>query len=234
MEEFLTNTPNGKYYIDVDDCYIRNHLIQGHIFEENIINWMIGNLKQLSNVTYIADVGANIGCHTISYGLADKKYKIYSFEPQKGLFDLLAKNVAVNELTDNVELYNFGLAHKDFSLSLKHVDTQRDEKCKGWNKAGLGIGKGGEEITLKTLDSLNLPGLDFMKIDVEGAEGLVLTGAENTIKKYRPIIMFEHNNQRINPEDVGLDYVPTPFEVLTRLGYRNFQYLENENYITLG
>ena len=100
----------------------------------------------------------------------------------------------------------------------------------GWNKGGMGIGKGGEKMKLMTIDSLDLPGLDYMKIDVEGTEGLVIQGA---IEKFHPIICFEHNGQRINPEDVGLKEVSTPFQELVKLGYRNFVHLDWENYLAL-
>ena len=80
---------------------------------------------------------------------------------------------------------------------------------------------------------MNLPGLDFLKIDVEGAEGLVIEGAAETIKKYRPIIFFEHNSQTIDPKCVGLDNVPTPFYALKKLGYHVFTHLDWDNYLTL-
>jgi hypothetical protein len=104
----------------------------------------------------------------------------------------------------------------------------------GHNKGGLGIGEGGEIIKIRTLDSLDLPGLDFLKIDVEGAEGLVLQGAAQTIKKYKPVIFFEHNDAKIDPKVVGLHHVPTPFEVLVKLGYKTFNYIDWENYLTEG
>ena len=72
-----------------------------------------------------------------------------------------------------------------------------------------------------------------MKIDVEGAEGLVIMGAKETIKKYMPVICFEHNYQRITPEHVGLSVVPTPFEELVKLGYKFFTYIDWDNYIAI-
>jgi FkbM family methyltransferase len=46
-------------------------------------------------------------------------------------------------------------------------------------------------VELKTIDSLNLSKLDFIKIDVEGHEYEALKGGENTIKKFKPVIFFE-------------------------------------------
>ena len=97
----------------------------------------------------------------------------------------------------------------------------------------MGIGKGGERLRICTLDSMNLPGLDYIKIDVEGAEGLVIRGGVETIKKYKPVVVFEHNYVTIDPSHVGLEHVPTPFEELVKLGYKHFTYLDWENYIAL-
>ena len=51
----------------------------------------------------------------------------------------------------------------------------------GTRKGGIGIGTGGEKMTMTTLDSLELPGLDFIKIDVDGLEHLILKGGDKTL-----------------------------------------------------
>ncbi len=48
-----------------------------------------------------------------------------------------------------------------------------------------------EQVQAITIDSLNLPRLDYLKLDVEGMEELVLEGAKKTIKRCRPIIQLE-------------------------------------------
>lgn len=225
----MIRTENGLFDIDPDDCYIRNHMASGRIFEHHIINGMLKNFVKKSK--YIVDVGANIGCHAVSYAGFNPDCKIWAFEPQDKLFNILKKNVEQNGYAERIDLYKCGLGHREMESELASLDSVEDKNCQGWNKGGLGIGEGGETMTILTLDSFDLPGLDYMKIDVEGAEGLVIMGAKETIKKYRPIICFEHNYQRIEPEHVGLKSVPTPFEELVKLGYKNFMYLDWENYI---
>lgn len=220
----------GPMIIDPNDCWIRNHMMGGRMFEQDLI---VNILKPyIEKSKYIVDVGANIGCHTVSYGHLNPSARIYSFEPQDLLFKILSQNVSNNDLSERVTLYKKGLAHKSSESHMSHESTQYFNMVGGGiNKAGLGIGEGGEAISLMTLDELNLPGLDFMKVDVEGAEGLVFMGAEKTIRKYKPIICFEHNYQKINPSVVGLETVPTPFEMLTKFGYKNYVHVGDENYI---
>lgn len=223
-------TPNGRFELDMEDIYIRNHMMAGQVFESHIIN---GTLKPyIEKSKYIVDVGANIGCHAISYANMNPECKVWAFEPQEKTFGFLSRNVARNSLSDRVEIYKCGLGHKEALTTLNSLDNVWDANMRGHNKGGIGIGKGGETIKVRTLDSLDLPGLDFLKIDVEGAEGLVLLGAAETIKKYKPVIFFEHNDSTIDPKVVGLHHVPTPFEVLVKLGYKNFRYIDWENYIT--
>jgi len=230
MEMFI-GTPNGNFNIDFDDCYIRNHMMCGRVYEHHIINDMLK--PHVENAKYIVDVGANIGCHCVSYAGFSPEATVWAFEPQKKLFDILKKNVEQNGYADRFHLFDHGLGHESAELELSSLDTVVDERCQGWNKGGIGIGKGGEKLRIETLDSLNLPGLDYIKIDVEGAEGLVIQGAQETIKKYKPVICFEHNSQTIDPSDVGVEHVPTPFEELVKLGYKTFKYLDWENYLAL-
>lgn len=225
----MISTENGIFEVDPDDSYISSHMSTGKIFEHHIINGVLKEFVEKSK--YIVDVGANIGCHAVSYAGFNPDCKIWAFEPQDKLFTILKKNVEQNGYEERIEIYKCGLGHREMECELASLDSVHDANCQVWNKGGLGIGEGGETMTILTLDSFDLPGLDYMKIDVEGAEGLVIMGARETIKKYRPVICFEHNYQRIDPEHIGLRHIPTPFEELVKLGYRIFVYLDWENYI---
>ena len=223
-------TPNGVFELDNDDIYIRNHMSGGQVFESHIINGTIR--PYIEKAKFVVDVGANIGCHAISYANFNPACMVWAFEPQEKLFDILQRNITRNNLGERVFASKVGVGHEARNAEMAPLSQVYDKNWKGHNKGGLGIGQGGESINIVTLDSLNLPGLDFLKIDVEGAEGLVIRGAAETIKKYKPTIFFEHNYQTIKPMDVGVDHVPTPFEELVKLGYKTFTYVDWENYIT--
>ena len=207
-------------------------MLNGHVFESHIIN---GTLKPyIEKSKYIVDVGANIGCHAVSYANFNPECKVWAFEPQEKLNAILSRNVTRNKLDDRVTVSRCGLGHTEMDTTMSSLDAVFDYKLNGYNKGGLGIGQGGEKIKIITLESLNLPGLDFLKIDVEGAEGLVIQGGAETIKKYKPVIFFEHNYQKTDPEVLGIGHVPTPFEALVQLGYKTFKYVDWDNYITEG
>ena len=205
-------------------------MLAGQVFESHIIN---GTLKPyIEKSRYIVDVGANIGCHAVSYANFNPECQVWAFEPQEKLHGILTRNVTRNKLDDRVTVSRCGLGHVETDATMASLDTVFDYQQNGCNKGGLGIGEGGEKIKIVTLDSLNLPGLDFLKIDVEGAEGLVVQGGAETIKKFKPVIFFEHNYQTIDPKILGLEHVPTPFEALVKLGYKKFEYVDWDNFIT--
>jgi hypothetical protein len=93
----------------------------------------------------------------------------------------------------------------------------------GINYGAVGLGDGGENVNMVTIDSLNLQQCDYIKIDVEGAEILVLTGALNTINQFHPIIFFEENGLTVSDEmikSMNIDFeCDTPRNFLTKLGY---------------
>jgi hypothetical protein len=90
------------------------------------------------------------------------------------------------------------------------------------NSLGLTRNEASEFETVRcvTLDAvvsdLNLSHVDFLKIDVEGAEPLVLRGAKQTIEKFRPAILFEINAPAMKA--LGLPH-DTTWAVLNEYGY---------------
>lgn len=229
LKNIMTNvkfseTENGKFFYDVMDMTIAESYKNGNIYESDLVNKILREYIEKSKV--IVDVGANIGTHCVSYGNMNNNCKIYAFEPQKELFEILSKNVKLNNLENTIKLYNKALGHKFDKLNLQPVPENQP-----FNKGGTGIGVGGEECEVVTLDSLNLDSCDFIKMDVEGAEPLVIMGGIDTIKSYKPVIMFEYNGNTIKPDLVGLKEIPDTIELIKSLGYNNITQIDAGNYI---
>lgn len=219
----FTKTPNGSFYYDNDDYYISQAYRNGHIFEHELINNFI--LPHVKNCKHIVDLGANIGSHCIAYGNSNKTCKIYAFEPQNDLYTILHRNIVENKLSNVIIPYKKAIGHKNSTMKLQKVPEDTE-----FNKGGVGLGIDGEEVDVITLDSLNLEGCDLIKMDIQGAESLALIGGENTIKKFKPIIIFELDDSKINPADVGLEYIPEKTDLLKSYGYDIHQ-LDSTNYI---
>jgi FkbM family methyltransferase len=139
-----------------------------------------------------ADVGANIGYFTLLLSrLVGPRGAVYAFEPATPAYQALEKNIALNA-AGNVYAYRVALGETCGAVSLVWGPPGSTGKTR------LGVSEPGNELTeLTTFDTFvgehGLARLDFIKIDVEGAEERFLDGATKTIKRFQPSILFEVN-----------------------------------------
>jgi FkbM family methyltransferase len=163
----------------------------------------------------IIDGGANLGFHTICFATLANKGKVYSFEPQPLIFNLLSTNILFNGATDIVYQHKLGLGDKKEYLKMTPLKDQFfSENCV--NYGGRGLAKEGEEdVTLTTIDSLKLSKLDFIKLDIQGFELEAIKGGEKTIKTNHPILFIE------NYLDSEKDQIV--LKLLQKWGYINYR-----------
>ena len=88
-------------------------------------------------------------------------------------------------------------------------------RINNWGGVELEHSAEGEPVEAITIDFLDLPGCDFLKIDVEGMELQVLQGAEETIRKYQPVIYAEADRE---------DKKDALFAYLRSHGYRLYRH----------
>ena len=144
----------------------------------------------------IFDIGANIGTFTTWMAKAFPNGKIYAFEPQRQVFQMLCGNAAINNFY-NVYAYNIGLGKENVKIGFQEPNY--------FEKADFGTFSLVEDIiTQKTdnkivvqintldwfLENYNIPKIHLLKIDVEGMDLDVLIGATNAIKKHLPVIFI--------------------------------------------
>ena len=157
----------------------------------------------------IFDIGAHIGESSKKYNQLFDNAKIYSFEPSPESYKVL-KNLNIK----NLKIYNFGFSNKKsiekFSVNIKSATNSLLSFSKIANKTWeINSLNNLKRIDCKfdTVDNfcseekINL--IDFMKIDVQGAEYLVLEGAHDTLlnKKIKliqleVIIGYTYENQK--------------------------------------
>lgn len=156
----------------------------------------------------IFDIGAHIGYLSMGFSkLTGKSGQVYAFEPNPYNIERFKKHLEINPEIKNIKIINCALSNKkgeeEFVFSPKiekgassgsflnsaHTFWDKDvyEKKIGFKRM---------MVKTKTLDQLyesgeikNKP--DLLKIDIEGAEFLMLKGAKNTIAKYKPTILIE-------------------------------------------
>lgn len=228
LQRFITR--HGMFYTCHNDIVFIDNLSRGRVFEEDIIIATIVPLLQHNNPKVILDIGGHIGSHTVLYSKYIPNVKVHTFEPQKVLYDILNLNIKANQLT-NVATYNVAVGHQEGSCTMSSMlydgyDVPVDYNTEQFlNYGGISLGTGGEAVKMITVDSLQLDQCDYIKIDVEGAEPFVLEGAINTIRKYKPMIMFESNCKSVTPEmreSLGIapdKVIDSAVNILQREGY---------------
>jgi len=151
----------------------------------------------------VLDIGAHHGFYTI---LASKKVgssgRVIAFEPSPRERQRLLLHLKLNRCT-NVKVEPFALAGQNGEAMLFVVDG-RDTGCNSLRPPAVSEPTRTIPISTKTLDGYlenqGLNHVDFVKLDVEGAELEVLKGARHLLSRNsRPIIMVEVSDVRTEP-----------------------------------
>jgi FkbM family methyltransferase len=164
------------------------------------------------------DAGANIGTHTIEWARFMNHWgEVHSFEAQESVFYALAGNVAINNC-DNVRARYCALGSECGTIQVPRLNPFRPasfgslEYRQTDNNENIGqfvnYTAHTNTVPIISIDSMELPRVDFIKIDVEGMEIEVIKGAEQTIKKHKPILMVEIIKSKL-PEIIEMltDYI---------------------------
>jgi FkbM family methyltransferase len=140
----------------------------------------------------VVEAGANVGALTlpIIHHLGPEG-RIFAFEPQGEIFDLLSRNTEQCELRyGTVVGFRTALSAQAATIRIPKPDYSRG-LCNPGGFELVEVEEDGQEVEVRTLDSFELKRLNFLKADVEGHELQVLMGAEETIARCRPLLYVE-------------------------------------------
>ena len=131
----------------------------------------------------VIDAGANIGIFSLF--AVSKGALVYAFEPIDKISEVLEKSKALNAYTEEIKIIKKGLSDITGSgeIFIGDIDNNSSIVLKGQNEAT-------QTISLISLDDFvrenNITKIDFIKADIEGAERLLLKGAQKTLKTLKP------------------------------------------------
>ncbi len=205
------------------NCIISNCIRGGYRWEE-YQHYLAS--KYINSDSIVVEIGAHIGSLTMVYSKLAKT--VYAFEPTKESFDLLNKNISLNECK-NVISKQVGVGDKIESTKIGWIGNNNSgatilEGGIVTNKV-LDSAKGGStnnietKIDLINLDVLTLDRLDYLKIDVEGYEEKVIKGGLNTIRKFKPIIVMECMDDYSKQKPISKVNLESKYKSLLDLGY---------------
>jgi FkbM family methyltransferase len=158
----------------------------------------------------ILDVGANIGAHTLRFGkVAGSSGKVYAFEPTEYAYRKLLRNIALDQL-DSTEAFQVAVSNRN--QTQQALNYRSSWRTDGRNVSGAGL------VDVVRLDDWcaenGVQRIDCIKVDVDGDEWPVLKGAEQVLRRYRPLIIIEIGAWHFRRVEEN------PLSLLRQLGYR--------------
>ena len=193
--EHILKIPSGlKLWINPSkDLGVERSLFETGTYERGTLNFIETHLQK--GQTFI-DVGANIGLMSMTARKVVGNYgQVWAFEANPRTFEIMEKNFGLNGM-NSIQSFECGLGKERETLIL--IDNWSINRgaastvVKGENAASI-------EIKILSFDAVAVSQgirVDMMKIDVEGMELAVLTGAEETIQKDKPILIVEFSEER--------------------------------------
>lgn len=192
---------------------------------ERLITMTIERIVRDGDV--LVDVGANFGWYTTLFGKLAKNGQIYGYEPNSLTFDLLKKNIRLNNLTNNVDIGHFAVSSEQGKTVF--LAAEKGNTAVGHVLGDLRGADDGEAVATVTLDnelSDHYGKISVVKIDVEGHEYEVLLGMEKIIKDNNPpVLIMEINVKNLSRGGSSKQKV---MDYLTLNNYRIYHFTSNE------
>jgi len=187
IPEMATVSDGSVIALNKKDAVVSGALMFGvyEKFETELIR------KKLGPGMTVIDIGANIGYYTaIAARAVGPTGRVIAFEPDPENFAYLEKTVTINKLT-NVMCCQLAIADSVGAgqLFLSPENNKGDQRIYASPEKRESIG-----IRLITLDAFikehTIPKVDFIKMDIQGAEGLAIAGMKKTIGDNPHLMMF--------------------------------------------
>jgi len=131
----------------------------------------------------LVDIGANIGYFSLLWAAAGPSNRVHAVEAAPRVFRKLVRNVCLNRLESRIRTYEVALSDRE---GVSAFEPGPEEQT-GWGGLVDTSTVGAIEVATTRLDTLfaDLPRIDVLKIDVEGADMRVLRGGERLLRDRR-------------------------------------------------
>lgn len=199
IDEIRIDTDGVIFKVAPDGLWLRCPIGESRVAPLEIMNFGAYEPREteimmslLTGAQVVIDIGANIGWFSLLFASRCPNAKIHAFEPLPLFFNYLQQNVKLNGFEKTVSVHQIGLSdeNKDVSYFV--------EPGNGTNASMINVADsdnvqviGGKVITLDQWVSQTQVEPDFVKCDVEGAELLVMRGADSVLTSSRPIVFLE-------------------------------------------
>jgi FkbM family methyltransferase len=190
--------------------------------EPETLRW----IDQMPSGSKLWDVGANIGLYSL-YAAKHRQCQVWAFEPSVFNLEVLARNVALNSLSAQVCIVPLALSDKAGSSNLRLSSTEWGgalstfDKDFGWDGNPIQEIFAFQTLGLSMDDAvgrLELPAPDYLKIDVDGIEHLILAGGEQMLADVTGVLV-----------EINTDFKIQESQIMELLGTSGFVLEEQEH-----
>ena len=166
--------------------------------EPETLSW----IEKFNQNSIFWDIGANIGLYSC-YAAKLKNCSVYAFEPSIFNLEILTKNVFLNQLSNKVSIISFPLIDKlketEFKMTMTDWGGAVSTFGEDYKYDGLKIDKKFNYHTIglsmdECVDVLKMRQPDYIKIDVDGIEHLILKGGSRTLSKTKSVLVEVDQN----------------------------------------
>lgn len=184
-------TPQRSFWVKRDGHDLPGRELIAYLLADH--QWL-GDTDPGENVqpgNVVIDCGAHVGVFT-HFALKRGASKVVAIEPDPANLECLRRNYAAEIAAGRVVLVPKGAWNEETTLKLYSGDLNSGSNSVIQQHAGA---KSYIEIPVTTIDgvvaSLGLARVDFIKMDIEGAEREALAGARNTLAQFKPRLMLD-------------------------------------------
>lgn len=199
----IFNTKYGSITLYKNEIYIGGEFEKGRYWDETTLLLL---KKYINPKRNILEIGGHCGTSSIVYStFLEEDKKIFVYEPQQNMYNLLVKNIYDNGLQNKIVPHNLGVFCYKGNGTMNNIDldggggviTKRynEENNLGCNFGGVCLGKDGEIVNLTTIDTMEHDNIGYIHCDAQGAESFIFYGGKNLIRRDRPVILYENNIQ---------------------------------------
>lgn len=160
---------------------IQRTILGRHSFFE--ANLLLDIRSHIGSQSVVVDAGANIGNHTVYFGLICGAERVHAFEPMRVAHATLTRNIALNNLGNVTAHHKAVGAEEGWAELVRYVQHNTGSTVLDLDRPGA--------YPVVPIDSLRLERCDFIKMDVEGAQIHAMRGAAETLARCRPLIWVE-------------------------------------------
>ena len=163
------------------------------------------------------DIGANLGEYTLFAAKRLTQGKVLAYEPANKMYRLLNENISLNQF-DNIITFQIGLSNEVGTLPLYNAASGNTNEGLSTLYPSDTSTSITEHISLAIFDQefekLKLTRLDFIKMDIEGAELSALWGSKNVLQKFKPLVLIEINESSYRAAGYTVEDINSFFRAL--------------------